>query len=73
MLIGKRNVILIDADLHRSQEHLGPEHLQAAIDQNYFIVNWAVDGAYECVRPPFVVSIAVSLSRCSSDSCTTIN
>jgi fumarate reductase subunit D len=56
MLIGKRNVILTDADLHRSQEHLQP-----AIDWNYFIVNYAVDGAHVIVRPPLVVLIAVSL------------
>jgi hypothetical protein len=57
-LIGKRNMILNDVDLHRSQEHLQP-----AIDRNYFIVNWAVDGAYDIVRPLFVVLIAVSPSR----------
>jgi hypothetical protein len=57
MLIGKRNVILIDVDLHWPQGHRRP-----AIDRNYFIVNWAVDGAYAFVRPLFVVLIAGSLS-----------
>jgi hypothetical protein len=56
MLIGMQNVILTDVDLHRSQEHL-----RAAIYRNYFIVNWAVDGAYAFVRPLFVAVIAVSL------------
>jgi hypothetical protein len=56
MLIGKRNVILTDVDLHRSQEHHRP-----AIYRNYFIVNWVVDGAYAFVRPLFVVLIAGSL------------
>jgi hypothetical protein len=57
MLVGKRNVILTDVDLHRSQEHHQP-----AINWNYFIVNWSVDGAYKFVRPPFVVLIAGSLT-----------
>jgi hypothetical protein len=65
MLIGKRNLILIDIDdLQRSQEYR-----QRAIDRNYFIVDWDVDGAYEFVRPPLVVLIADSPARAlSSDT-----
>jgi hypothetical protein len=57
MSVGKRNVIGIDVDLHRSQVYL---YHKPAIDWNYFIVNWDVDGTHALVRLPFVVDCCLT-------------